>query len=280
MKCANFFYLLYIIFFINFLFFSCFTPKAEYEKLKEEYSIYISAQNLPLQIRKEQPYKIGVKIYLLDQNLNWSLCLASFRSLAFNITGNICTNKDEEGTNLLYEIELPKDGYIFLKYPEYIISDYENIVVNFCYNYYSIIGLEGCFQQNKICDLKVVNSYPKDGIIRIEKAESYYNETDKNFYLRLYLTIQLPEETYVQSFQPIEKECFIKEYLDKFKSYYEVRYGNEVYRSEEILKLNTLNQITIPLKGLKYDLDSFYVELKIYYNIIKRVLLGSTRIEK
>lgn len=276
----EFFIIFNILFLINLLFFSCFSPRIEYEQLKKEYSIYITPLNIPPSIKKDLPYKISVKIFLLDRNLNWSLCLASFRSLAFDITGKICTNKEEEGIGDIYEIDLPKDGYIFIKKPEYILSEYENIIVNFCYNYYSILSLEGCFSKNRICDLNVVGSYPVDGIIKINKAESYYNETDNSFYIRLYILIELPEEVYVNSFSPVEKECFIKEYLDRFKTLYEIKYGDKKHQSEIILKLNTLNQIVIPLRGFNYETEKFYVEIKFYYNIIKRVLLGYTRIEK
>lgn len=273
------FYVFFLIF-TNLLFLSCFRAKTEYEKLKKDYNIYITPLNYPFSIREGMPYKIKVRIYLFDQNLNWSLCLASFRSLAYSLSGELCTNKEKEGTDNIYEIDLPKYGYIYLKNPDYIISDYENIIVNFCYNYYSVIGLEGCFYRDKICELKVVSSHPVDGIIRILRAESYYNETDKHFYLRLYLSVEIPEDTFVQSFRPVEKECFIREYIDRFNSKYELRYGNNVYTSEITLKLNVLNQIAIPLKEYNYETEKFYIEIKFYYNIIRRVLLGYTRIEK
>ncbi|MEM0379616.1 MAG: hypothetical protein QXG71_02565 [Nanopusillaceae archaeon] len=273
-----FFYVFSIILF-NFLFFSCFSGTSEYEKLQKEYSLYITPTNIPPSIKRDFPYRVGVKIFLFDQNLNWSLCLASFRSLAFNLTGSRCTNKIEEGIYTIYEIELPKEGFIYFKNPEYFISDYENVIVNFCYNYYSIIGLEGCFYKDRICELKVSNIYPVDGIIRIERAESYYNEIDKKFYLRIYLIIESEGDKYVLTYQKVEKDCFIRENIDKFKSLYEIKYIGKILRNETDLRINSLNQINIPLDGV-VETPNLYVEIKFNYNIVRRVFLGQVRIEK
>ncbi|MEM4772715.1 MAG: hypothetical protein QW648_01750 [Nanoarchaeales archaeon] len=281
MKSINFFLFFYIssIILFNLLFFSCFSRTEEYEKLQKEYSLYITSTNIPLSIKRDLPYRIGVRIYLFDQNLNWSICLASFRSLAFNLTGARCTNKIEEGIYTVYEIELPKDGFIYFKNPEYLISDYENVIVNFCYNYYSVIGLEGCFYKDRTCELRVSNTFPIDGVIRIERAESYYNEAEKKFYLRIYLTVEYEENKYVLSYQEIEKDCFIRENIDKFRSLYEIRYAGKIYKNETDLRINSLNQINIPFDDI-VETPNLYVEIKFNYNIIRRIFLGRVRVEK
>jgi len=265
--------------FLVLLFSSCFLPQPE--QPKEKYLIKIEGFNLPLTMKKGSVYQIPVRVYLGDTSINWSVCLASFRSLAFNVTGKRCVNKEYDSE--MYEVYLPKEGSMILENPEYILSDTENIVINVCYSYYNIFSLEGCVGRNKVCRLDIRGTFPKVTYINIESAEVIYSPQNNTYYLRVYLYPSEEENVFIGSEDKDISKCYIGEFSGEYYNVsYVLKYSKNSTSGNIILYPGRVNQIefNITALGIDRDLPTAYFELRINYTVLQRIYLGSVKIEK
>jgi len=260
------------------LFSSCFSP-SEQQTPKVDYIISIQGFNLPLTMKKGVPYNIPVRVYLGDQSINWTLCLASFKYPIFNITGSECESKEYDAE--VYEVFLPKGGSIKLEYPEYLLSKTVDIIINACYNYYNVFSLDGCVNKEKICSLNMTGVLPKISYVEIKRAEVIYD--GNKYYLRIYLYLPIRENFFIGSKDSDISKCYVEYFsVDKYKVSYILRYGKNSVSGEALLTSGIINQIDIDLSsvGITNDLVVAHFDFRIDYTVLQRVYLGSVRIEE
>jgi len=265
--------------FLILLFSSCFSPEAE--QPKKDYLIKVVGYNLPSIIKSGSVYQIPVKVYLGDISINWSICLASFKSVAFNVTGERCVNKEYDSEE--YDVYLPKNGYIILGNSESILSKTENIIVNACYSYYNIFSLEGCVSKDRICELKLTGVLPRITYINIENAQVIYDPQNNTYYLRIYLYPLEEENVFIGSEDKDISKCYVEGFSgDYYNITYVLKYSTNNTSGSFILKPGMINQIDFDLKklGIDKDLPTAYFELRINYTVLQRIYLGSVSIEK
>jgi len=260
------------------LFLPCFSP-SEPQIPKVDYIISIQGFNLPLTMKKGVPYNIPVRVYLGDQSVNWTLCLASFKYPTFNITGSECESKEYDAE--VYEVYLPKEGAIILEHPEYLLSETVNIIINACYNYYNIFSLDGCVSKEKICSLNLTGVSPKVSYMEIRNAQVIYD--GNKYYLRIYLYLPVRENFFIGSKDNDISKCYVEYFsADKYKVSYTLKYGRNSVSGEVLLKPGAENQIDIDLSevGIREDLVVAHFDFRIDYTVLQRVYLGSVRIEE
>jgi len=260
------------------LFSSCFSP-SEPQIPKVDYIISIQGFNLPLTMKKGVPYNIPVRIYLGDQSINWTLCLASFKHPVFNITGSECESKEYDAE--VYEIYLPKGGSIKLEHPEYLLSKTVDIIINACYNYYNVFSLDGCVSKEKVCSLNLTGVLPKVYHIEIKRAEVVYDGS--KYYLRIYIFLPIRENFFIGSKNNDISKCYIEYFsADKHKVSYILKYREKSVSGEALLTPGATNQIDVDLSGLgiTYDLVVAHFDFRIDYTVLQRIYLGSVRIEE
>jgi len=274
------FFSIFPLFFIL-LFSPCFLPHAEAEQPKKDYLIKVVGYNLPSTIKSGSVYQIPVRVYLGDTSINWSICLVSFRSLAFKVIGDRCISKEYDSES--YEVYLPKGGFIMLENPEIVLDKTENIVVNACYNYYNIFSLEGCVSKDKTCELKLTNVLPKVTYINIESAEVVYDLNNDTYYLRIYLYPSEEENVFIGSKDKDISKCYIEGFSGEYYNVsYVLKYNENSTSGNIILYPGRVNQIEFNITelGIDRDLPTAYFELRINYTVLQRIYLGSVRIEK
>jgi len=265
--------------FLVLLFSSCFLPQPE--RPKEDYLIKVVGYNLPSIIKNGSVYQIPVRVYLGDTSINWSICLVSFRSSAFKVTGDRCISKEYDSE--LYEVYLPKEGFIILENPEIVLSETENIVVNACYNYYNIFSLEGCVSKDKTCKLKLTNVLPKVIYINMESAEVVYDPQNDTYYLRVYLYPSEEENVFIGSKDRDISKCYIESFSGEYYNVsYILKYSENSTFGNIVLYPGKINQIEFNIAelGIDRDLPIAYFELRINYTVLQRIYLGSVKIEK
>jgi len=273
-------FLIVPLFFIL-LFSPCSLPHVETEQQRKDYLIKVTGFDLPSVIKRGSVYVIPVKVYLGDISINWSICLASFKSQAFNVIGERCVNKENDSEE--YEIYLPKNGYIRLENPEIVLGKTEKIIVNACYSYYNIFSLEGCVSKDRVCELKLTGVSPKITYINVESARVIYNPQNNIYYLRIYLHPLKEENVFIGSKDRDISKCYVEGFSgDYYNITYVLKYGTKNVSSNLILKPDKINQIDIDITklGIDRDLPIAYFEFRIDYTVLQRVYLGSVRIEE
>jgi len=267
-----------IFFFSVLLFQSCIYPEAG--GTGKEYLIQILGYNLPLVMKKGISYNIPVRVYLSDTSLDWVVCLASFRSPAFEVNGNTCIKKDHESN--IYEIYLPKDGYIRVINTDYILTETSDIIINACYTYYNIFSMMGCAYKDRPCEVNITGVSPRITYFDISRAEVIYDRKNNEFYLRIYLYPIEEENVYLRSVNEDISECYISSPTDRYRINYTLKYSDKRVGGNVDLRPGAVNQIDINLTelGIRDDLYSIYLEFRVDYIVMQRIYLGSVRIEK
>jgi len=263
------------------LFSSCFLPQTEQKMNEEEYLIKVVGYNLPNTMKEGVIYEIPIKVYLGDTSINWSICLASFESIGFNVTGDRCVTKEYNAEE--YDVYLPENGFIVLENPDEVLSETENIVVNVCYNYYNIFSLEGCVSKNEICSLNITGVLPEAAYINIESAEAIYDPENNTYYLRIYLYPSENESVFIGSKNEDISNCYVENFSGNYYNVtYTLRYGTNNVSGSLILKPGLTNQVDINITALGIDrnLPTAYFEFRIDYTVLQKVYLGSVNIEK
>lgn len=137
-------------------------------------SFYISA-SYPNIIYPNQQFNINI-IMLNNHYKEWALCLASFNSLAYKIVGDLCVNNNEINSD---HFSLPYNGYIELVNPNILLNNEQQIIADFCYYGNETLILQGCLEQNQVCNLNVNgNQYPfgiSNAYIVYQNGEYYIN---------------------------------------------------------------------------------------------------------
>ncbi|RDD52539.1 hypothetical protein BA065_01070 [Nanoarchaeota archaeon NZ13-N] len=267
-----------LFFFSVLLFQSCIYPEAR--GTGKEYLIQVLGYNLPLVMKKDISYNIPVRIYLEDTSLDWVVCLASFRSPAFEVSGSNCIRKDHESN--IYEIYLPKDGYIRVVNTDYILTETSDIIINACYTYYNIFSMMGCAYRDRSCEVNITGVSPRVKYLDISRAEVIYDRKNNEFYLRIYLYPTEEENVYLMSINENISECYVRSPTDRYRVNYVLKYSNRKVEGSIDLRPGVANQVDVNLTelGIRDDLYSVYLEFRVDYIVMQKIYLGSVRIEK
>lgn len=243
----------------------------------------IYSYNYPNVIVPNQQFQIDLKIDYKNLGDHWDICLASFNSLAFNVTGSTCVNQNEATySNDIADITLPYDGYIYLSNPSLLSNNYENVNILLCYRGNETLYLSGCLEKDKECQFAVQgNQFP----IIISQAYTVYQNNEYILYLDFYYNQSSDSSLYYITDKDTIENCNLNNInYDTYKFDYDLKYqigssNIENYQGNGSINMQTYQGfLKVPI-NYNQNLPNVYMELNLNYYVIQEQNLGSITIQ-
>jgi len=214
-----------------------------------------------------------------------SLCLNSFKSGYWKITGDSCVVKHITSPGLEYYVSLPNGGDIFLQSPlDHDIT--EHILVNICYNFNQTLTITGCLNKQQTCKFDIDNS--NKGYLHIYNIFSRYDITKHRYVLSFVISYHPYNWTYItDNSNVLNGACYLSNVVSPETGKVSVKAGliiceSKCEHSSKTIYLSSsgeTKQVSIELPSdIQDERNIITMILNISYIVFKQVDFGSITI--